>query len=447
MHKLFVSYLFLLSFYSLSASTIQISGQINRAKPDDVLPEFILLKSFGSAFPKTLDTAWVSKTGSYEFTINLEKPAAYYASIGNQTNKLLLHPSEKKIKVTSEFNNKNRFAVSESKENEAYKLFNDAVQQYEKDIHEVLKSQSTLDTVNTLMKDLIVPYFAELNKIKTNYPKTFAATELSKIKLFDSLPKIIAAKDIRAYFREHYTDKLHFKNEDLLREPTFNETLLSYLIFVSDGTFSPMQKFIERIFDESKESPKIFVYTLRQIFQHFIAKNMEDDLALLATKALADPRIKDNLTLEVQMKDALRVTKDKPMLEVIGTDSSGKDIALSKYVFSNKVTMVVFWEPNCSHCREAMPMLKGFYDKYQNQGLEIFGVNMGEDREKWVEMIKAEKLNWKNVMMQKRSGEKMAAAQYYVLGTPSFVLIGKNGKIIRRFISQSQLETEIQKNL
>jgi glutathione peroxidase-family protein len=92
-----------------------------------------------------------------------------------------------------------------------------------------------------------------------------------------------------------------------------------------------------------------------------------------------------------------------------------------------------------------MPMLKGFYDKYQNQGLEIFGVNMGEDREKWVEMIKAEKLNWKNVMMQKRSGEKMAAAQYYVLGTPSFVLIGKNGKIIRRFISQSQLETEIQK--
>jgi protein-disulfide isomerase len=174
---------------------------------------------------------------------------------------------------------------------------------------------------------------------------------------------------------------------------------------------------------------------------------MEDDLALLATKALADPRIKDNLTLEVQMKDALRVTKDKPMLEVIGTDSSGKDIALSKYVFSNKVTMVVFWEPNCSHCREAMPMLKGFYDKYQNQGLEIFGVNMGEDREKWVEMIKAEKLNWKNVMMQKRSGEKMAAAQYYVLGTPSFVLIGKNGKIIRRFISQSQLETEIQKNL
>ena len=447
MRKLFVSSLLLLSFLSLSATTIQVSGQISRAKPDDVLPEFILLKSFGSAFPKTVDTARVDKTGAYEFNITLEKPAAYYISIGNQTNKVLLHPAEKKFKISSEFNNKNSFVVSDSKENEAYKLFNDAVQQYEKNIHEVLKSNSTIDTVNTLIKNLIAPFYAALNKIKSTHPKSFAATELSKMKMFDSLPKITAAKDIRAYYREHYTDNVHFNNEDLLREPTLNETLLAYLIFVSDGSSAQIQKLIDRIFEESKESPKIFTYTLRQIFQHFIAKNMEEDLALLATKALADPRIKDNLTLEVQMKDALRVTKDKPMLEVIGSDSSGKDVYLSKLVFSKKLTLMVFWEPNCSHCREAMPMLKGFYDKYQNQGLEIFGVNMGEDREKWVEMIKSENLNWTNVMMQKRAGEKIAAANYYVLGTPSFILIGKNGKIIRRFISQSQLETEIQKNL
>ncbi len=441
------SIILLLGFNAPSFSgTIQVLGKINLTGITQ-MPEIVVLRSYGSAFPKTLDTFSVNMTGNYEIKKEVEQPTLYYLAIGNQSYKILLHPNEKKFKCTNELNNKQNFTIEDSKENDAYKSFNESVSAFEKEFFEIIKNQKSTDSNNIVLKDLFSTYYNNLWKIKTTNPNSFVAKELSNMKMFDTLDKILAAKNIKEYSRKHYMDNVHFVNENLLREPTLNETLLGYLINVSDTSFESMQQLIDKVFEESKNSPKMFTYVVRQIFQHFIATNRETELAYLATKTLSDNRIKENLTLEAQMRDALRVTSGKPALEVNGLDIDGNNSPLSKLVVTKKVTLMVFWEPNCSHCREAMPELKTLYDKYEKQGLGIYGVNMGEDTTKWVEMIKTEKLNWTNIMMQKKSGEKMSASLYYVLGTPTFVLIDRGGKIIRRFIGQSALESEIKKHL
>jgi hypothetical protein len=76
--------------------------------------------------------------------------------------------------------------------------------------------------------------------------------------------------------------------------------------------FGTMQSLVDKVMLESENSPRMFIYVMRQIFQHLIASHKEDELIYLTTKALADGRIKENMTLEIQMRDALRLQKTNP---------------------------------------------------------------------------------------------------------------------------------------
>ena len=42
--------------------------------------------------------------------------------------------------------------------------------------------------------------------------------------------------------------------------------------------------------------------------------------------------------------------------------------------FDDGVTLVVFWEIWCPHCRREMPELVELYDEYESQGLDIVGL-------------------------------------------------------------------------
>ena len=65
-------------------------------------------------------------------------------------------------------------------------------------------------------------------------------------------------------------------------------------------------------------------------------------------------------------------------------DASGKPANL--YDVKAEYTIVCFWDPTCSHCKEEVPKLDSVYKlKWKQHGVKIYGVLTEDERPKWLQ--------------------------------------------------------------
>lgn len=91
-----------------------------------------------------------------------------------------------------------------------------------------------------------------------------------------------------------------------------------------------------------------------------------------------------------------------------------------------------------------MPVLEKISSEFKNSDLVILGVNTGEDREVVEEFLKKTPLQYPAVL----SGESGILESYGVTAYPTFILIGRDGKIIANevgFGGEDQLRQMIDK--
>ncbi len=122
----------------------------------------------------------------------------------------------------------------------------------------------------------------------------------------------------------------------------------------------------------------------------------------------------------------------------------GRQIHLSDY--KGKVVLVDFWATWCSPCRTEIPRFVEWQQKYGEQGFQTIGISM-DDTAKPVRAFYQEfKLNYPVAM----GNEKVAQAYGGVLGLPVNVLVGRDGRIIAKYVGMTdlrELEDEIRHGL
>lgn len=99
-----------------------------------------------------------------------------------------------------------------------------------------------------------------------------------------------------------------------------------------------------------------------------------------------------------------------------------------------KVVMVNFWATSCTTCVAEMPKMVDTYNKYKAQGLEFVAVAMSYDAPNYV-MNYAETRQLPFKVALDVSGEA-AKAYGNVAMTPTTFVIGKDGKILKRYLGE-----------
>lgn len=132
-------------------------------------------------------------------------------------------------------------------------------------------------------------------------------------------------------------------------------------------------------------------------------------------------------------KAAVRMATE---VNIVGTDA--KPIEVQKWytkdqgkLTDNRVTMVVFWEVWCPHCKKEVPLLPAKLEKYKSKGLGIIAltkVTKSATDEAVEAFIKDNKLDFP--VGKEMEGGSMSAA-YAVSGIPAAALV-KDGKVIWR---------------
>src|SRR5690606_11695891 len=181
-------------------------------------------------------------------------------------------------------------------------------------------------------------------------------------------------------------------------------------------------------------------------FNYFMAANYEARLTYLLEKSLQDTRMSGTGTVH-QMQIVNKVLPGNPFLPITGISQDGSAVPLADFVSSHKLSMLMFWAPDCSHCKEAMPEIKRIYDDFKAKGFGIYAMSIRDDKPKWEQVIAEKQITWTNVLMKHEDGKIDDASGYFVTNTPTFVLIDKNGKIVRRYIGLGKLEEEIKNRL
>ncbi len=128
-----------------------------------------------------------------------------------------------------------------------------------------------------------------------------------------------------------------------------------------------------------------------------------------------------------------------------GKTPEGSDIALND-VIGEKVTVVDFWASWCKPCRVENPSIVKMYNKYHEQGLNILGVSLDNNQDKWTKAIEEDKLNWSHIS-NLGGWRDPIAKKYNVNAIPQTFILDENGAIVAKDLRGAALQKKVRELL
>ena len=111
-------------------------------------------------------------------------------------------------------------------------------------------------------------------------------------------------------------------------------------------------------------------------------------------------------------------------------------------------TVVIFWDPNCGHCKEELPVIDSFYrQNWQAKNLKLYAVMTEYDTTAWKTFINNNQLtDWTHVHHTLEMDKMETAAQkpsfkqlYDITQTPTLYLLDKEKRIVAKKLTPKQL--------
>ena len=133
------------------------------------------------------------------------------------------------------------------------------------------------------------------------------------------------------------------------------------------------------------------------------------------------------------------VGKQAPDFQLSTLD--GQTVALSE--LGGTPVLVNFWQIRCPPCREEMPYLQQIYDEWQERGLVVLGINIGESPSHVADFMQSQELSLPVLL----DTNQEVARGYYIQYIPSTFFIDKNGIIQDMKVGAFQSKAEIESSL
>jgi len=244
--------------------------------------------------------------------------------------------------------------------------------------------------------------------------------------------------------KTHYFDNIPLTDSRLLRTPILEQRLNSFfdrvLIPLPDSIIPEVFKIIEI----SKGNKEVFQYMLSFLGNKFSTSNIMGFDAIFVAIAekyylsgqawWADKKMLDKIQERVTALKPNLIGKQCPNLSL--PDMSGVIRRLSDV--KAKITVLYFYDSNCSHCKKVTPEVKKLYDIFKPKGFEVYAVYTQGNQPEIVEYINKNNLNWINVWDPAQNSKFRDLFDIY--STPVIYVLDAKKKIIAKRISEESLK-------
>jgi peroxiredoxin len=386
----------------------------------------------------------------FEILVNTEQKF----TVETDTTDYVQHMKITGSKENQLFNDHQRFIITQTKHSQELKARLEANKDNKDSAAAIRKEISSIDK---RVKDYRLNIISE-------HPKTFMA----KIIYTMQEPEVPEApKDDKGnvidstfqfkYYKSHFLENVDFGDDRLLRTPILQGKIKTYTQQLTIPIPDSIIPAIDTIIEKSRANKEVFKYCVATLANFYETSNIMGYDKVFVHIAEKYYLTKDAYWADstLQSKIYERVNKIKP--NILGTpahDLTMPDTAFKMhnlYSINAKYTILVFWDPTCSHCKTEVPKLCHYYDSVKAKGvsIEVFAVGIESDIELWKKFIRDNKLDWINVS---DLYNKTNFRNYYdIYSTPVVYLLDSKKQIIakrldadkiRDFIDHEEKKTE-----
>lgn len=439
--SLFLSFLFLAG--SSDGQTVKLKALISDCKEGIKLFEYN-----GFSFEQSWEAEKISES-MYEISLpKVDMPKVYFVGPGGRDLKPIILGNENMVTISGKCGKMRVAQISNSKLNEEF-------DELKKEIG-MLRS-NTIDLTRKLR-------MAKEEEARQEILTTMAELDGKKKNLLDSLnkenpffAKTVAINTYLSYLNnkgDYRTEILYFAQEYFafanFKDPAYNN-----LPWLTDAVRTYTQTLINVGLDEN--SQKKF---LDQLVERFPTEARSRQLALAGVIQAyernknsnyihfgeifidefgkSEPQVAANLESSIEKERSFMLGGTPPDFSQAAPD--GSSISLSD--LRGKVVLVDFWASWCGPCRRENPNVVRLYEKYKDKGFEIIGVSLDRSRDRWLQAIDQDGLDWLHVSDLKHWQNEVAKL-YNVSSIPQTFLLDTEGKIIGKNLRGQRLANKL----
>lgn len=245
------------------------------------------------------------------------------------------------------------------------------------------------------------------------------------------------------YVRAHYFDNIDFDDERLLRTNMLEARVKKYFNDYITKIPDSIEIAVDYVLGKAAINKKTFQFiTVMLLNDYATSKIMGFDAVYvyIVDKYYSSGRAfwLDDVGLyriQAQTERVRPTLLGKQAQPLILQDSSGFDIPL--YSVNNRFVIVIFWSPDCGHCKKEMPKVEQLYPELKSLGAEVYAVYSEEEIHKWKDWLKLHPYGWINVC--NANDKETFQVKYNVTQTPMIYVLDKNKKIIGKKINIEQV--------
>ncbi len=355
----------------------------------------------------------------------------YFVVVGNDFFDILIRDNQNFKLKTDTSNLVLSMKVTGSEEN---KIFFD----YQKDVY---KLKVKIDTLNNRIKAAandsatIAKYKADVEELQEKLSKV--PDELEKKYPDSYIVKIINAMGASS-------DDFDFADEELLLTPFYYNKVRLFIKKSIEKHYSYINFEIRKLLNSIRHSKANFEFVanyLLNFYNTFYKTGINRVFIFIADNYFLPDKAywftKEQLKQVKKRRDFLaQSTPGHPAQDLTLESTSGEYFSLLQT--EAKLTFLYFWSANCGHCTKATKILKKYYEKLKKNGIEIFAVNIDDNKRKWLDKVEELQTEWINCYDPEEASDYRA--KYYVFGSPLLYVINADKKIVK--IANGEIEIE-----
>ena len=261
------------------------------------------------------------------------------------------------------------------------------------------------------------------------------------------------------FFKSNYWKGVSFTDDRLIRTPILEPRLDKYYRDLVAPDPDSISREVDYMLLMARTNSEMFKYLMVYFVQKYINPEYMGQDAVFVH--LFEKYINTGQA-EFFTEQYKKIMSDRAyslMANLIGSpaanldmvDSTGKAVQL--YDVKADFTVICFWDPTCSHCKEVVPKVDSlFKTKWKTEGVKVFGVMVDGGKESWLKFIRENNLkDWIHVYQTDAQRDEDAKANrpnyrqlYDVYQTPVLYLLDKDKRIIAKKLNQYQVNEVIE---
>ncbi len=194
--------------------------------------------------------------------------------------------------------------------------------------------------------------------------------------------------------------------------------------------------------------PSSYYPILSNALDVYVSKDYlsEDSARILFDKL--DNKLKNyrkSIEFDRYLKARVNTKQGKPAPDFTTIDYKGESISLSGFR-NKKYVLIDFWASWCVPCIKGLPYIRNFFEKYKNE-LDIVFVSVDTSKSNWLSAINKYDMSFGYNVLSVKDVEKYLHGyrddndirnKYPYDGVPKYILIDKDGKIIKSWTGYSE---------